>query len=213
MKLVCSKIAPWCGAALLLIGAGCGSSSEVSLTPEEQKELAQRREESQEAQRLQTDNNELPRLQKQNEEIARLRDQQKEAQQLQGENEQLRTYLTNVPKIRPADRPVAAAPAPLVNPLAAEAEIFQRLASMGVTNETGDLDIVEGDQFYIDRSLLPKLIPQYPTNRIETGQIEVKALLTMNQITNVQQLFGLGITNFNLKRAPAPADFQAEPQP
>lgn len=198
--------------AAILYSVGCGESSHPPpLAAQDTRELDRLRVENQEAGKLRTENQELARLRRDNQELAKLRGHEQEAATLRLENDRLRQIVSAAPH-----QPVAPEPAPpreslepkpllpIQNLPQAFEEAALSVASQGNPREE---DIPQkGDNLLIDQSVIALLIPEFEKNT-NGGPYEISGWLTSRGVAlkNYQQLNFLGITNYQVRRAPPPA--------
>lgn len=196
--------------SLLLCGLlGCGSDQNApGLSVQIQQELEKLRTENQEVKKLRVQNQELPRLRKDNQDLQRLRGFEAEIARLRQENEQLRTRLAAIPGAAVPAPATAAAPVeepPPLQPIQNLPQAFEEAALLVATQETVREEDVpqKGDNILIDQSVIGLLISGFDKNT-NGGPYEVSGWLTSKGVVlkNYQQLNVLGITNYNIRRAP-----------
>lgn len=193
---------------LLLCGLlGCGSDQNASgISVQVQQELETLRAENQEVKKLRVQNQELPRLRKDNQDLQRLRGFEAEIARLRQENEQLRTRLAAVPGAAvPGPAPALVEEPQPLQPIQNLPQAFEEAALLVATQETVPEEDVpqKGDNILIDQSVIGLLIPGFDKNT-NGGPYEVSGWLTSKGVVlkNYQQLNVLGITNYNIRRAP-----------
>lgn len=180
---------------------GCGGPQPAAESPE----LARLRLENEEVQRLKRENAELARLRRDQEEVGRLRKQLEELVALQKENEQLRGQISQ--KRSPGPVGTAAAPAenpPRRQPITNIAQAFEQAAGTVPLENIKEEDLPrEGDRLLIDQSVIGLLIPEFE-GKTNGGPYEVSGWLKGHGVNlrNYQQLTVLGLTNYQVLRAP-----------
>lgn len=202
--------------ALQVVAAGtwlamltsCGPSSVSTPSSAEQRsELERLRVENREVKRLRAENQEIGRLRRDHQEIQRLRGFDPEIARLRSENEQMRQTLLakNIPIPPPPPEPQATN---RLEPIRDLVGAFND-AAIVVTNqgEPRPDDVPqEGDNILIDQSVIGLLIPEFQ-DRTNAGPYEVSGWLASRGVVlkNYQQLNYVGLTNYQIRRAPAKA--------
>ena len=185
--------------------AGCGPSSRSSRSSTDQdQELEQLRADNKVVKRLRAENQELTRLRTENQELQKLRGFDGEMSRLRAENEEIRKALAALPTPPPA---LALEP-PMTNrlqPIEDLVRAFQDAAiAVGSQPAAKPEDIPqEGDNILIDQSVIGLLIPEFH-ERTNSGPYEISGWLASRGVlmTNYQQFNFLGITNYQIRRAP-----------
>lgn len=188
----------------MLSGCGPGSTSPNS-SADHKQELEKLRADNREVKRLRAENQELGRLRSENQEILQLRGVGSEILRLRAENDQFRKALVKIPGLRQVPVPELQATnqlQPIANLPVAFADAAIVVASQG---EPKPEDVPkEGDNLLIDQSVIGLLIPEFQ-DRTNSGPYEISGWLTARGVVlqNYQQLNYLGITNYQVRRAPA----------
>ncbi len=188
-----------------LILAGCGPSSKSSHSSAEQhQELEQLRADNKVVKSLRAENQELTRLRAENQELQQLRGFDREMSRLRAENDEIRKALAALPTPPPAP----ALEPPMTNrlqPIEDLVRAFQDAAIVVSSQPAAKPEDLpqEGDNILIDQSVIGLLIPEFQ-ERTNSGPYEISGWLASRGVvlTNYQQFNFLGITNYQIRRAP-----------
>ncbi len=190
---------------LLSFFAGCEpNSASLKSSSERQQELEQLRAANRDVKKLRAENQEIGRLRTENQEIKRLRGFDQEIARLQSENKQMRKALAAVPaRLQPPPpEPQATNRLPPIENLARAFEDAALVVASQGDPKPEDTP-QEGDNILIDQSVIGLLIPEFQ-DRTNGGPYEVSGWLASRSVVfkNYQQLNFLGLTNYNIRRAP-----------
>jgi outer membrane murein-binding lipoprotein Lpp len=189
----------------LLLCAGCGSNApSASASSEHRQELERLRAANQEVKKLGAENQELGRLRRDNDELQRLRGFDAEIARLRSENEQMRKELLarNIPIQPPPPEPqVTHRIEPIQDLVRAFEDAAIVVTSQGAARPEDTPQ--EGDNILIDQSVIGLLIPEFQ-DRTNAGPYEVSGWLASKGVVfkNYQQLNYVGLTNYQIRRAP-----------
>jgi hypothetical protein len=198
--------------ALLITGCGSNGSPDPAVA-EQKREMEQLRQENQELAQVRTENEEVQRLKKENQDLPRLRSQYQEASRLAKENDQLRQQIA---KISPAALSNAVQVAPGQVPVTGQLT-QQSAQEQEKSKEAAEREAVlnQGDEIMVDPKALKAVLPEIDWEKMNRKDpLAVRALLERDgiQITNVQQIKELGITNFVIQRGVPKPQTQPAPQ-
>jgi hypothetical protein len=205
------EVALACAAIAWLTGCGSGGVHDQAVAAQNQ-EKERLLAENQDLAQVKADNEEVQRLKKENQDLAKLRSQYQEAGRLRKDNAQLRDQVAKLtPKTAggQAGGTDSAAAAAASAAAAADAQKAKEMAQSANT-------INEGDEVLIDPKSMKQLVPDIDWEKLDRKEpIGVKALLEKDgiQITNIDQLKEMGLTNYIIRRAPFtnPPPGQASP--
>jgi hypothetical protein len=198
-----------------LLGSGCGSNSTPDPAAAAQNEEIQRlRQENQSLAEVRVQHEEVERLKQENQSLPKVRNEYQQATRLKKENDQLREQIA---KISPAAAAGGATNASLV-PHGVSALATASAAGTDSIKEAAEREATlnDGDEILVEPRALKAILPDMDWDKIERKEpLSVRTLLEKDgiQLTNVQQIRDLGITNFTIQRFQPPANSQGQAAP
>ncbi len=192
---------------LAALPTGCGSKdSQEAATAALKQERDRLLAENQDLPSVRAENQEVRRLRQENQDLPKLRSQYQETSRLRTENEQLRQQIA---KISPAAATnlaaaLAASRAPGGGVPAGSPPAGEPTQEAAPDENT----LNEGDEILVDPPALKQLLPDIEWEKLGRKEpLNVRSLLEKDgvQITNIQQLAEYGLTNYVIRRAPAPS--------
>jgi hypothetical protein len=206
-----STLARHLGFSAFLLGlaalpAGCGPrGNPEAATAALKQERDRLQAENQALPAVKVENQEVRRLRQENQDLPKLRSQYQETSRLRTENEHLRQQIA---KISPAAATNLAAALAASRAPGGGVQPGSQPAEEPAQEVAPDENILnEGDEILVDPPALRQLLPDIEWEKLGRKEpLNVRSLLEKDgvQITNIQQLAEYGLTNYVIRRAPAP---------